>query len=180
MSKSAVTARVARHVAVLTLGWLLLVAGLAALFLPGPGMLMVFGGMAILARHHKWARSLLRPIKIKAMLGAAEAVEKPWRTVGSAIGALLVGAFGVLWLVQPDVPAWWPVVDDWWLKGGRTVGVTLCLSGVIALLLLVFSVRRFHGHPERIDELRRMARARKRAVEKVRAMRRERRHPGAG
>lgn len=168
------TARVIGHIVVLSLGWLLLVAGVAALFLPGPGMMMIFGGVYLLSRHHSWARYLLRPVKLQALLGAAEGVEQRWRIAASTLGALGIGAFGVLWLVQPSAPVWWPAPDAWWLLGGRTVGVTLGISCVVALVLIVYSVRRFYGHPEEVIELRAMIRARKRAVATIRQRRRER------
>lgn len=173
------TMRVIGHVVALIVGWVLLLAGIAALFLPGPGMLMMFGGIFLLARYHSWARYLLRPVKLQALLGAAEGVESRRRIVASTLGALVVGAFGVLWLVQPDAPAWWPVRDEWWLIGGRAGGVTLCLSFLIALVLIFVSVRRFYGRPEEVVELRGMIRARKRAVETIRRRRREHRRGGA-
>lgn len=173
------TVRILAHVAVLCLGWLLVVAGVAALFLPGPGMLLLFAGIYLLSRHHRWARYLLRPVKLQAMQGAAEGVETRLRIAASTLGALCVGGFGVLWLVQPPAPSWWPAPEQWWLIGGRTVGVTLALSCVIALVLLFFSARRFHGHPEEVDELRAMIRARKRAVATIRQRRRDRRAVGS-
>lgn len=163
-----------RHVLMIALGWTLLLLGLAALVLPGPGMLMTFGGVAILARYHTWARFLLRPVKLKALLGAAEGVETRLRVAASAVAGLAVGGFGVLWLLQPPAPAWWPVAEKWWLVGGRGLGVTLLLSCVVALLLLVFTVRRFHGKPEAVEELRMMVRARKRAEARIRELRRAR------
>ncbi|MGA4668937.1 PGPGW domain-containing protein [Propionibacteriaceae bacterium Y1923] len=177
------TVRMIGHGAVIMLGWLLVLVGIAALFLPGPGMLMIFGGVYLLSRHHSWARYLLRPVKLTALLGAAEGVEQRWRIVASCLGALCIGAFGVLWLVQPDAPGWWPVPERWWLVGGRTVGVTLVASCLIALTLIYFSVRRFYGHPEAVAELRVMLKARKRAVARIRQLRRERhqaRHHGPG
>lgn len=169
------TLRVIAHIGVLCLGWLLLLAGIGALFLPGPGMLMLFAGIYLLSRHHRWARYLLRPVKLNAMIGAAEGVETRLRIALSSLGALCVGALGALWLVQPPAPSWWPAPDDWWLLGGRTVGVTLTLSCVIALILLFFSARRFHGHPDEVAELRAMLRARSRAVATIRERRRQHR-----
>ena len=46
-----------RHITMLVLGWLLVVAGVLALVLPGPGLLMVFSGLAILSQHYAWAES---------------------------------------------------------------------------------------------------------------------------
>lgn len=169
------TFRVIGHIAVITLGWVLVVAGIAALFLPGPGMLMLFGGIYLLARHHAWARYLLRPVKLAALLGAAEGVEQRWRIVASCLGALCVGAFGVLWLWHPPAPGWWPLAEDWWLFGGRTVGVTLVLSCVIALVLVRYSVKRFYNRPDEVAELRVMMRARRRATARIRQLRRDHR-----
>ncbi len=46
--------RVARQAA----GWSLLGVGGALLVLPGPGIPLVLGGLALLSREHRWARRL--------------------------------------------------------------------------------------------------------------------------
>jgi len=51
--------RNAKRVAVTTLGFAVLIAGLILVPLPGPGWLIVFGGLAILATEYVWARRLL-------------------------------------------------------------------------------------------------------------------------
>ena len=172
MSTRRRAAGAAKRIAVETLGWVLVVAGIAALVLPGPGMLMLFSGLAILAQSYPWARRLLTPVKIKALLGAAEGVETIPRIILSTLGALWVGAFGVLWLWQPPAPSWWPLRADWWLIGGRTVGVTLVVSCFIAIGLLVYSIRRFHGRPEEVEDVRAMQRAHLRAMQHWREQRR--------
>lgn len=139
-----------RDVALLVLGWVLIVAGVAALVLPGPGLLMIFSGLVILSQHYPWAERRLRPIEIRAMKGAAEGVETVPRIVLSSLGALSIIACGALWLVGPAMPAWWPLPELLWLPGGRGTGTTLVLSGLIALALIVWSVRRFHGKPEEV------------------------------
>lgn len=40
------------------LGGVLLAAGIVMLVTPGPGILTIAAGVALLARHHGWARSL--------------------------------------------------------------------------------------------------------------------------
>lgn len=172
MSKRRATATAVRRLVLEILGWALVLAGLAALVLPGPGMLMLFAGLAVLSGQYQWARRLLRPVKIQALLGAAEGVETMPRIVMSTLLALGVGGFGVLWVLQPPAPGWWPLAEKWWLFGGRTVGVTLLLSCAIALGLLVYSLRRFRGHPDEVEEVRAMARARKRAVRRLKQRRR--------
>lgn len=154
------------------LGWLLVLAGVAALVLPGPGMLMLFAGLAVLSGQYPWARRLLRPVKIKALLGAAEGVETVPRIIMSSLLALWVAACGALWIVQPAAPGWWPLPESWWLVGGRTVGYTLSISALVAAALIVYSLRRFRGHPAEVEEVRAMDRARKRAVRRLKERRR--------
>ncbi|MCT1458575.1 PGPGW domain-containing protein [Aestuariimicrobium sp. p3-SID1156] len=145
------------------LGWTLVVAGIAALALPGPGMLMLLAGLVVLNRVHPWVRHLIQPVRIHALRGAAEGVETWFRISMSALAALGVAAFGGLWLWQPPAPGWWFLREDWWLLGGKPVGATLVASSIIALGLLVYSYRRFHGRPDEVEELEMWARAHKRA-----------------
>ncbi len=135
--------KVAKRVALETLGWLLVVGGIAALVLPGPGLLALFAGLAVLSQQYDWAERRLEPVKARAFQAAADGVRTWPRIIGSVIGALFVMATGVLWFLQPPAPQWWPVRDSWWLFGGVWAGVTLVLSGIIALALIVYSYRNF-------------------------------------
>ena len=45
-------------------------------------------------------------------------------------------------------PEWWPLSETLWLPGGLWTGITQIASGVIAVALIVYSYRRFHGNPE--------------------------------
>lgn len=58
--------RSARRVAVAALGGALIVGGLVLLVLPGPGMLLIVAGLAVLASEFAWAHSALRVAKRKA------------------------------------------------------------------------------------------------------------------
>ncbi|WP_134767962.1 PGPGW domain-containing protein [Nocardioides sp. 1609] len=147
--------KAAKRIGVEAIGWLLLVAGVAALILPGPGLLMVFGGLAILSQQYEWAERRLDPIKYRALKGAAESVETPLRIAFSCLGVLFITACGVLWIVGPEQPAWWPLPDWLWLTGGVGTGSTLLASAVIAVALLIYSYRRFHGKPDAVAELER-------------------------
>ena len=137
--------RAAKRVALETVGWVLVVAGVAALVLPGPGLLMLFAGLAILSQTYVWAERRLEPVKQRALSAAREGVETWPRILMSVIAALLVVGFGVLWVVRPPAPGWWPVDESWWLIGGWGTGSTLILSGVIALGLVAYSYRRFRS-----------------------------------
>jgi uncharacterized protein (TIGR02611 family) len=145
--------KTAKRIGVEAVGWLLVVAGIAALVLPGPGLLMVFGGLAILSQQYEWAERRLAPIKFRALKGAAESVETIPRVVASVTGALLLFAAGGLWIWSPPSPGWWPVSDSWWLPGGLATAVTQIASAFIALALIVYSYRRFHGHADAVARL---------------------------
>lgn len=55
-----------KRVAVLVIGLVLVVAGLAMLVLPGPGILLVIAGLALLATEFVWAQHLLARAKDEA------------------------------------------------------------------------------------------------------------------
>ena len=65
----------AKRITLEVVGWLLVLAGIAALVLPGPGLLMLFGGLAILSQQYDWAEKRVAPIERRAKQGAAESVE---------------------------------------------------------------------------------------------------------
>ena len=128
-------------------GWLLLITGVAALVLPGPGLLCLAAGLALLAMHYEWAKRLLLPVKAKAFQLASQGAQTWPRIVSSILGGLILVAVGIVWGVGTPTPGWWPVAGRWWLLGGWGTGTTLIISGGIALGMILYSFRRFHGHP---------------------------------
>jgi hypothetical protein len=144
----------AKRIVLESLGWVLLVLGVAAIFLPGPGLLGIFAGLALLSQQYDWAERRVEPVRLRALQGAAEGVETWPRIIASCLGAVVLAAFGVLWIVKPPSPDWWPLSDTWWLPGGIWTGVTQIGSAIIALALIAYSYRRFHGKPEAVEELR--------------------------
>jgi len=58
--------RSAKRIAVAVLGTVLVVGGVAMLALPGPGLLVVLAGLAVLANEFAWAKSALALTKRKA------------------------------------------------------------------------------------------------------------------
>lgn len=144
---------VVRRVALEVLGWILVVAGIAALVLPGPGLLMIFAGLVVLSQEYEWAERRLEPVKIRALRGAAEGVETWRRIFFSTAFAVGLIAFGVLWIRGPEAPGWWPLDERWWLPGGVATGMTQVASGLIAIGLIVYSYRRFRIRGEPAPEL---------------------------
>lgn len=146
--------RAAKRMVLETVGWVLVVAGIAALVLPGPGLLMLFSGLVILSQQYEWAERRLRPVERMALRAAMEGVETWTRVTMSSLGGLALLALGVLWLVQPARPSWWPLDESLWLPAGWPPGVSLVLSGLIALGLLAYSVYRFRFRSDLPEALR--------------------------
>jgi uncharacterized protein (TIGR02611 family) len=124
-------------------GFLVVAVGIVLMPLPGPGVLIVLGGVLILATQFEWAERRVDQVKNAALRGAADSVKSWPRIVMSVVGVLWLIGFGVLWGVHPAAPSWWPIHDKWWLYGGWGPGVTLILSGLVAGAVLVYSYRHF-------------------------------------
>jgi uncharacterized protein (TIGR02611 family) len=133
----------AKRLVLETLGWVLVLAGIAALVLPGPGLIAIFAGLALLSQQYEWAERRLGPVKAKALQAAEESVETRTRVVLSSSVALLLVLAGVLWIWHPPAPDWWPLDAKWWLVGGWGTGTTQVLSGLFALGMIVWSYRRY-------------------------------------
>jgi hypothetical protein len=142
-----------QRVALEMFGWVLVVAGLAALVLPGPGLLLLAAGLYVHSLSYVWAEKLLEPVKRQAFKTAAESVETWPRIVFSTLIALGIIALGFVWGVGLPVPSWWPVDEEWWLVGGWGTGAVLIGSGIVALGLIVWSYRTFRVQGETIDEV---------------------------
>ncbi len=147
VSRTKAVAKHSKRVVLEVIGWTLVLAGIAALVLPGPGLLGIFAGLVILSQQYEWAERRVEPVKEKALQGASDGVQTWPRIVLAVTCALGIVGFGVLWLAQPSAPSWWPVDDKWWLYGGWPPGITLVASGLFALGMIVYSYRRFRGSP---------------------------------
>jgi Putative transmembrane protein (PGPGW) len=137
------TSRMLKRVALESLGWLLVVGGLAAIVLPGPGLLAIVAGLALLSQQYEWARRRLEPVQRRALQSAADGVQTWPRILLSCLGAGCIVALGIVWALKPDVPDWWPLHERLWLPGGWGTGAMLILSGLIAMALIVYSYRNF-------------------------------------
>ena len=110
--------KAAKRLGLEILGWTLVVLGLAALVLPGPGLLMLFAGLYVLSQQYEWAERKVEPVKVAAFRAAAEGVQTWPRILASVAGVLVMVAIGITWGLRPDVPGWWPIAEHWWLPGG--------------------------------------------------------------
>jgi putative transmembrane protein PGPGW len=143
-----------KRVALEATGWLLVVVGIAAIPLPGPGFLILAGGLILLSQQYEWAERRVEPIKREALKGAASSVETWPRIIATSLLITLIAAAGVLWFIGPDAPGWWPVSDRWWLPGGKATSISQFFSAAVAVGLLVWSYRKYHGNPEAIEAVK--------------------------
>ena len=133
-----------RAAAVTVAGWVLVVAGVAALILPGPGLLLLLAGLILLSQRYEWAASRVEPVKEKAFGMAKAGVASVPRILLSATGAAALIAVGIIWWIDPRIPEIGPIGPDLPL-GGWTTGISVIVSGVVAAALLLYSIRRWRG-----------------------------------
>lgn len=98
--KASRTLHLSWQVGVFVVGLAVVVAGIVMLPLPGPGWLVIFGGMAIWATEFVWAQLVLRWTRRKVTEAAHAALDPKVRrrniiltTIGLVIIAVLVGIY---------------------------------------------------------------------------------------
>lgn len=122
----------ARRILVTVAGVALCVAGVGLLILPGPGLLLLLGGLVLLANEYPWARRMTGPVRRQAIRSAEQSVASPLRISATALCGLALVAAGIAWILVPSLPF-----------GGVATGSSLIVSGIVLLALLVYSYRRF-------------------------------------
>lgn len=91
--------RSGKRIAVTIAGFTVLLAGIVMMITPGPGILAIFAGLAILATEYAWAEHALDQAKKRAGQATKAATASPLR-IALAIGATLAGIGAViLWFV---------------------------------------------------------------------------------
>ncbi|MFJ9029913.1 TIGR02611 family protein [Streptomyces sp. NPDC102274] len=100
--KASRTLHLSWQVGVFVVGLAVVVAGVSMLVLPGPGWLVIFGGMAIWATEFVWAQLVLRWTRRKVTEAARKALDPKVRrrniiltTIGVVIIVVLLGIY--LW-----------------------------------------------------------------------------------
>ncbi|MBA3265461.1 MAG: hypothetical protein H0T14_03685 [Nocardioidaceae bacterium] len=132
-----------RKIWVTLTGWVLLVVGVVALPLPGPGLLILLTGLVVLSQEYEWAERRVEPVKQKAFDVAETGVATYPRIVLSGISASAVIATGVVWgmndVTIPEIGPLGPRLP----LGGWSTGSGIVLSGLVAWGLLLYSIKRF-------------------------------------
>lgn len=118
------------------LGAALLAVGAAMMVLPGPGILVIVAGLAVLATEYVWARNLLNKAKNQAEKVQEAAVASRWRTAGSVLFGLGMLGLGTGMLVARDVdlPFW-----------GAVTGAVLVVTALILLTTTYLTIRSGRG-----------------------------------
>jgi hypothetical protein len=120
-----------KQVSVTVVGGALVAAGVALMVLPGPGIILVAGGLAVLATRYLWARRLVDVAMDKAEEAQRQAVASKPRVAGTVAFALGTIAVGLGMVVVEDVrwPLWDAVGDALWspFTGGVLIVTSLIL-----------------------------------------------------
>ena len=103
------------RIAVGTLGLLVLIGGIIAIPYPGPGWLIVFLGLGILASEFDWAQRLLRFARSKYDAWLDWFKEQHWLVQGVFGLGTCVIVVGSLWLlgVFGTLAGWFNVESQW-------------------------------------------------------------------
>jgi hypothetical protein len=125
---------VAKKMGAGVLGGVLLIAGVALLVLPGPGLLLMLAGLLMLASAFPAAQRFVGPVRKRARKAAEESVSMGPRLAFAVLAGMALIAVGIFWWLVPTLPL-----------GGWPTGSSLILSGSILLALLVVSYRRVKG-----------------------------------
>jgi uncharacterized protein (TIGR02611 family) len=94
--------RIAWRIAVTVVGVAVMAGGIVLLPLPGPGWLVIFAGLGILATEYEWAARLLQWVRRQVTRWTRWAVRRPlWlRIVGGLVSLLVLAALAVgAWLL---------------------------------------------------------------------------------
>jgi uncharacterized protein (TIGR02611 family) len=99
--RSTPTGRLVWRIGVSVLGVAIIAGGIVLLPLPGPGWLIIFGGLGLLATEFEWAARLLRFARAKVSAWTR------WVATRSRPVQLLIGLAGLIVLAGAVAAAWW-------------------------------------------------------------------------
>ena len=122
-------ARNAKRLMILILGTAVLLAGVAMLALPGPGVLVIILGLVILATEFAWAERMLDRTSATAAGAAARVTDNNTGRAALAVSGLAMIVGGTLGAAL--------------FPGVRVVGISVALAGVIGLVTLLPRVRQW-------------------------------------
>jgi|GEM_PF-3573567 len=119
------------------LGWILVPLGVIMMPAPGPGTLVLLGGIALLARRYTWAQKVLDWLEHRAIEAAKFGVATWPRILLSVLGCIWLFVLGAIWWIGPDIPEFTVVdftVPGFLMAGGYWLVVVLVSIGSIIVL----------------------------------------------
>ncbi len=133
-----------KKLALTVVGWVLVVAGVVLIAIPGPGLLILLAGLVVLAGEYAWAQRFVDPVRVQALRTAEESVASWWRIIATLLGGAWLAGLGVLWWMDPQIPRIW-ILGPQLPLGGWPTGSGLILSAFIVWGLMIYSIRRFRS-----------------------------------
>ncbi|KMS74972.1 membrane protein [Streptomyces viridochromogenes] len=103
------------QVGVFVIGLAIVVAGIIMLPLPGPGWVVIFGGMAVWATEFVWAQLVLRWTKRKVTEAAQRALDPKVRRrniILTSIGLVIVGVLVGIYVWKFGIVMPWKIKDQ--------------------------------------------------------------------
>ncbi|MGC9544107.1 TIGR02611 family protein [Streptomyces sp. UG1] len=103
------------QVGVFIIGLAIVIAGIIMLPLPGPGWVVIFGGMAVWATEFVWAQLVLRWTKRKVTEAAQKALDPKVRRrniILTSIGLVIVGVLVGIYLWKFGIVMPWKIKDQ--------------------------------------------------------------------
>ncbi|QOV39569.1 TIGR02611 family protein [Streptomyces ferrugineus] len=103
------------QVGVFIIGLAIVIAGVIMLPLPGPGWVVIFGGMAVWATEFVWAQLVLRWTKRKVTEAAQKALDPNVRRrniILTSIGLVIVGVLVGIYLWKFGIVMPWKIKDQ--------------------------------------------------------------------
>jgi len=126
-------ASTAKRLLVICAGSTLCGAGLVMLVLPGPGILVIFLGLVVLASEFSWAERLLERTRSRAVSATSRLNSTRAARVGVAMSATALATGGAAVAVVLD--------------GYRYVGIGILFAGICALAILIPATQRLIDRP---------------------------------
>lgn len=124
--------RAVRRAVVTVVGMTVLVAGLLMLLLPGPGLLAVAAGLAMLATEYDWARRHVTRVRRRATQVSQIAGASARNTTYSLVFGVCLVALGTGSLQEPEVVP---------IASGVAVGIGLIVGGAAVVLGTIVGYR---------------------------------------
>lgn len=136
-----------QRVGVEIIGWTLIPVGIVLMPLPGPGLLIVVSGVALLSRRYVWAQKLLDPLEKRAIDAAKYGVATWPRIVTGFLGGVWLTVLGFVWWNSPEIPEFSILSVGFGPQlpaHGWATALGLWASALAAWGLLAYSVVRWH------------------------------------